>query len=281
MLFEPAWFRWFRRVFLTLLAIFTIVPIYVMVTSGMKSLVDVKGDFSWWPRRVTFAAFADMWHTIPLGRYFLNSVIVCASSALLSIFVAVFAAYGVSRYRFRGRGVFTTTVLSTQMFPGILFLMPLFLIYVNFDNTLGITLFNGTRFGLILTYLTFTLPFSIWMLTAYFDSIPVDLDQAAMVDGAGPLRALFRVVVPTALPGIVAVTVYAFMTAWSEVLFASVMTTSASRTLAIGLKEYSTSTNVYWNQLMAASFVVSIPVVAMFLILQRYLVQGLTAGAVK
>ena len=280
MLSDPAWFRWFRRIFLTLLALFTVVPIYVMVTTGLKSLGDVNGDFSWLPN-LDPSAFVDMWATIPLGRYFLNSVIVCTCAALLSILIAIFAAYAVSRYRYRGRGVFTTTVLSTQMFPGILFLLPLFLIYVNFDNTLGFTLFNGTRFGLILTYLTFTLPFSIWMLTAYFDSIPVDLDQAAMVDGAGPMRALFRVVVPTALPGIVAVTVYAFMTAWSEVLFASVMTTPATRTLAIGLQEYSTSTNVYWNQLMAASFVVSIPVVAMFLLLQRYLVQGLTAGAVK
>lgn len=281
MLFEPAWFRWLRRVFLVALALFTLVPIYVMLTTGLKTLGDVNGEFAWWPKNLTIEAFADMWSTIPLGRYFLNSVIVCTCAAVLSILIAIFAAYALSRYRFRGRGVFSTTVLSTQMFPGILFLLPLFLIYVNFDNTLGFTLFNGTRFGLVLTYLTFTLPFSIWMLTAYFDSIPQDLDQAAMVDGSGPMGALFRVVVPTAVPGIVAVTVYAFMTAWSEVLFASVMTTPATRTLAIGLQEYSTSTNVYWNQLMAASFVVSIPVVALFLLLQRYLIQGLTAGAVK
>ncbi|HEY3684577.1 MAG TPA: carbohydrate ABC transporter permease [Streptosporangiaceae bacterium] len=280
MLSDPVWFRWVRRVFLTLLAVFTLVPIYVMVTTGLKSLSDVNGDFTWLPN-LNVSAFVDMWSTIPLGRYFLNSVIVCTTAAVLSVLVAMLAAYALSRYRFPGRGVFSTTVLSTQMFPGILFLLPLFLIFVNIDNTLGFSLFFGTRFGLILTYLTFTLPFAIWMLTAYFDSIPRDLDQAAMVDGAGPLGALFRVVVPTALPGIVAVTVYAFMTAWSEVLFASVMTTPASRTLAIGLQEYSTSTNVYWNQLMAASFVVSIPVVALFLLLQRYLVQGLTAGAVK
>ena len=280
MLSDPPWFRWFRRTFLVLLALFILVPIYVMLSTGAKSLGDVNGDFSWLPN-LDFSPFVDMWSTIPLGRYFLNSVIVCTCAAVFSVLVAILAAYAVSRYSFRGRGVFSTTVLSTQMFPGILFLLPLFLIYVNFDQTLGFTLFNGTRFGLIITYLTFTLPFSIWMLTAYFDSIPRDLDQAAMVDGAGPMGALFRVVVPTAMPGIVAVTVYAFMTAWCEVLFASVMTTPATRTLAIGLQEYSTSTNVYWNQLMAASFVVSIPVVGMFLLLQRYLIQGLTAGAVK
>jgi multiple sugar transport system permease protein len=119
------------------------------------------------------------------------------------------------------------------------------------------------------------------MLAGYFDSIPAGLDEAALVDGCGPLRALLRIVVPASLPGIVAVTIYAFMTAWSEVLFASVMTNDTTRTLAVGLRDYSTQTDVYWNQIMAASLIVSVPVVAGFLLLQRFLVAGLTAGAVK
>jgi multiple sugar transport system permease protein len=166
------------------------------------------------------------------------------------------------------------------MFPGILFLLPLFLIFVNIGNVTGIALY-GSRAGLIITYLTFSLPFSIWMLAGYMDSIPRGLDEAALVDGCGPLGALFRVVIPAAVPGIVAVAVYAFMTAWSEVLFASVMTNDTTRTLAVGLRGYSTQYDVYWNQVMAASLVVSVPVVAGFLLLQRYLVTGLTAGAVK
>ncbi len=199
---------------------------------------------------------------------------------MFSVAVAIFAAFAVSRYRFRGRQVFSVTVLSTQMFPGILFLLPLFLIYVNLSNATGIDLY-ASRTGLIITYLTFSLPFSIWMLVGYFDSIPRGLDEAAQVDGAGPMRILFRVILPTAVPGIVAVIVYAFMTAWGEVLFASVMTDESSRTLAIGLRGYATQTQVYWNQVMAASLVVSVPVVAGFLFLQRYFVAGLTAGAVK
>jgi multiple sugar transport system permease protein len=166
------------------------------------------------------------------------------------------------------------------MFPGILFLLPLFLIYVNLGNKTGIELY-ATRTGLIITYLTFSLPFSIWMLVGYFDSIPRGLDEAAQVDGAGPLRTLFRVILPTAVPGIVAVIVYAFMTAWGEVLFASVLTDENTRTLAVGLQGYATQSQVYWNQVMAASLVVSVPVVAGFLLLQRYFVAGLTAGAVK
>lgn len=277
---QPRSFHWTRRIFLTLLTGFVLVPVYVMVSSSLKPLQDVQTKFQWVPSSLTIRPYIDIWTTIPLARYFVNSLIVAGAATACSVVIAVFSAYAVSRYNFRGKRVFTVTVLSTQMFPGILFLLPLFLLYVNIGNATGIALF-GSRGGLILTYLTFSLPFSIWMLIGYFDSVPRDLDEAALVDGCGPLGALFRVVVPAAIPGIIAVAVYAFMTAWGEVLFASVMTNEETRTLAVGLQGYSTLYNVYWNQIMAASLVVSVPVVAGFLLLQRFLVTGLTAGAVK
>ncbi|WP_326725919.1 MULTISPECIES: carbohydrate ABC transporter permease [unclassified Streptomyces] len=277
---QPRSFLWTRRIFLTLLTGFVLVPVYVMVSSSLKPLQDVQTKFQWVPSSLTIRPYIDIWTTIPLARYFVNSLIVAGAATACSVVIAVFSAYAVSRYNFRGKRVFTVTVLSTQMFPGILFLLPLFLLYVNIGNATGIALF-GSRGGLILTYLTFSLPFSIWMLIGYFDSVPRDLDEAALVDGCGPLGALFRVVVPAAIPGIIAVAVYAFMTAWGEVLFASVMTNEQTRTLAVGLQGYSTLYNVYWNQIMAASLVVSVPVVAGFLLLQRFLVTGLTAGAVK
>jgi multiple sugar transport system permease protein len=273
-------FKAFRIVVVTVLAAFTILPLYVMVTSSMKPLSDVRGAFTWWPTTITFEPFVHMWTTVPLARYFVNSTIVSVSSTLASLVIAIFASYAVSRYRFRGRGTFTTTVLSTQMFPGVLFLLPLFIIFVNLDKTFGVQLV-GTRIGLIITYLTFSLPFSIWMLAGYFDGIPRELDEAARVDGCSPVGALLRVVLPAARPGVIAVAIYGFMTAWGEVLFASVMTTDTNRTLAIGLRQYSTQTNVYWNEIMAASLVVSIPVVIGFLLLQKYFVAGLTAGSVK
>ncbi|WP_307128744.1 carbohydrate ABC transporter permease [Streptomyces sp. B1I3] len=276
----PQSFLWVRRIFLTLLTVFVVLPVFVMVTSSLKPLEDVSGKFQWIPSGLTISPYFDIWDTVPLADYFMNSLVVAGTATVCSVVIAVFAAYAVSRYNFRGKRVFTVTVLSTQMFPGILFLLPLFLIYVNIGNATGIALF-GSRGGLILTYLTFSLPFSIWMLIGYFDSVPRDLDEAAKVDGCGPLGALFRVIVPAAIPGIVAVAVYAFMTAWGEVLFASVMTNDTTRTLAVGLQGYSTQNDVYWNQIMAASLVVSLPVVAGFLLLQRYLVTGLTAGAVK
>jgi len=276
----PRSFIWTRRIVLTVLTIFALLPLYVMVSSSLKPLQDVSGTFRWIPSPITFSSYIQMWQTVPLAQYFVNSLIVCTCAAALSVLVATFAAYAVSRYRFRGRRVFTLVVLSTQMFPGILFLLPLFLIFVSIGNATGITLL-GSRTGLIITYLTFSLPFSIWLLVGYFDSIPRGLDEAAWVDGCGPLRALFRVVIPAAIPGIVTVAIYAFMTAWGEVLFASVMTNDTTRTLAVGLRDYSTQNDVYWNQIMAASIVVSIPVVAGFLLMQRFLVTGLTAGSVK
>ncbi len=277
---EPRWLKVVRPVVLALLLLFTLAPIYAMISSSVKPLVDVQGSFRWIPSRVTVRPFVDIWHTVPLGHYFINSVVISGSAMICSVVVAIFAAYSVSRYRFAGRQLFSITVLSTQMFPGILFLLPLFLIYVNISKVTGIQLY-ATRLGLVITYLTFSLPFSIWMLVGYFNSIPRGLDESAQVDGAGPLRTLVQVILPTALPGVVAVAVYSFMTAWGEVLFASVMTNESSRTLAVGLQGYATSNDVYWNQVMAASLVVSVPVVAGFLLLQRHFVSGLTAGSVR
>lgn len=277
---ETRAFRTFRTVVVVVLAAVTALPLYVMITSSLKPLQDVRGAFSWWPTTLTFQPFIDMWTTVPLARYFVNSLIVSSAATIASLTIAIFASYAVSRYRFRGRTAFTTTVLSTQMFPGVLFLLPLFIIFVNIEQQTGFQ-FVGTRIGLIITYLTFSLPFSIWMLSGYLDNIPQELDEAARVDGCSPIGALFRVVLPAARPGVIAVAIYAFMTAWGEVLFASVMTTEANRTLAVGIRQYSTQTNVYWNEIMAASLVVSIPVVIGFLLLQRHFVAGLTAGAVK
>ena len=240
----------------------------------------MRSEFHWIPSNLTFQPYIDIWKTVPLAHYFVNSLIVAVSATIASVTLAIFAAYAISRYRFRGRTAFNITVLSTQMFPGILFLLPLFVIFVNIEKSFGITLY-GTYVGLIITYLTFSLPFSIWMLVGYFNSIPRELEESAMTEGATPLQALFRILIPVSMPGIAAVAIYAFITAWGEVLFASVLTTDDTRTLAIGLRNYSSQSNVYWNQLMAAAIVVSAPVVIAFLAAQKLIVRGLTAGGVK
>jgi multiple sugar transport system permease protein len=277
---EPTWFKWARGIGLTLLALFALIPVWVMVTSALKPLADVQERFTWWPSHLSAKPFVEMWKTIPLADYFVNSLVVSTVASIASVVVALLAAYSLSRYRFRGRQAFSVVVLSTQMFPGILFLLPLYVIFVNLGNTTGLQLY-GSRTGLIVTYMTFTLPFAIWMLAGYLDSVPRELDEAAKVDGCGPLGAFMRVVIPAAMPGIVAVLIYAFMTAWGEVLFASVLTDDSTRTLAVGLQGYATQNNVYWNQIMAAALTVSVPIVVGFLVLQRYLVAGMTAGSVK
>ena len=276
----PRSYIWTRRIGLTFFALFTLIPLYVMLSSSLKPLQDVQSNFTWIPTVITDQPYIQIWSTIPLAHYFVNSLIVSISATAISVTLAIFASYALSRYRFPGRQTFSITVLSTQMFPGILFLLPLFLIFVNVGDATGLPLY-GSRIGLIITYLTFSLPFSIWMLMGYLDSIPRELDEAALIDGNGPVGALIRVILPAAMPGVVTVAVYCFMTAWGEVLFASVMTDSDTRTLAVGLQEYATQNDVYWNQIMAASLVVSVPVVVGFLLLQRYLIAGLTAGAVK
>ena len=277
---EPTWFRYARVIVLTLLGLFALLPVYVMLTASVKPLPDVQGAFRWLPSHLTLTPFVDMWRTIPLMRYLVNSLIVSTTASVASVLVALLASYALSRYRFRGRQAFSIGVLSTQMFPGILFLLPLFVIFVNISQTTGINLY-GSRTGLIITYMTFTLPFSIWMLAAYLDTVPRELDEAAKVDGNGPMGAFIKVVIPAAVPGIIAVLIYAFMTSWSEMLFASVLTNDSTRTLAVGLQGYATQNQVYWNQIMAASLTVSLPIVVGFLLLQRFLVAGMTAGSVK
>ena len=280
MIQETPFYRLFSRSTLTLLTVFVCAPLFVMVSTALKPLDQVQSDFSWLPSEPTLAPFVDMWSTVPLAEYFANSIIVAGAATVLSVAVAILAAYAISRWTFRGREAFRLAVLSTQMFPGILFLLPLFLLFVLVDRYTGLGLV-GSRTGLTITYLTFSLPFAIWMLVGYFQTIPRELDEAAKIDGAGPLRLLVSILVPAARPAIVAVSIFSFMVAWGEVLFASVLTDEKTRTVAVGLQAYASESNVYWNQVMAASLVVSAPIVVGFLLLQRHIVSGMTAGAVK
>jgi multiple sugar transport system permease protein len=245
--YESTAARWFRRVTLALIALFALFPLLIILLTTIKPLKDVQNTFQWIPSHITLAPYAEIWSTVPLLHYFVNSLIVSSSSTVVSVTLAVFAGYAISRFQFRGRRLFSLAVLSTQMFPGILF----------------------------------ALPFAVWMLAGFFATIPRELEEAAMVDGTSHWGALFRIVLPLARPGIVAVAVFAFMTAWGEVLFASVLTTQSTRTLGIGLQEYATSGDTAWNQMMAAAVVVSAPVVVVFLALQRHLIRGLTSGSVK
>jgi len=277
---ESRAFKVSRVIVLTLLTLFVLFPLYVVVSTSIKPLSDIGGQFTWIPSTITLQPYIDMWNTVPLLRYFINSLIVTSVATVFSVLISIFASYALARLSFRAKRPFSLIILSTQMFPGILFLLPLFLIFTQIQRLIGLQL-NGSYLGLIITYMTFTLPFAIWMLTGYLRSIPASLEEASMIDGTGRMGALFRVVLPVARPGIIAVTVYSFITGWSEVLFASILTNNATRTLPIGLQAHSNEADVLWNQLMAASIFVSLPILLGFLFVQRYLVAGLSAGAVK
>lgn len=277
---ETRSFKVLRAIVLSLLSLWVVVPLYVVMSTSFKPLEDVSGVFDWIPETLTASPYIDIWTTVPLAKYFVNSLIVTSAATACSVIVAVLAAYAIARLTFKGRRSFSLVVLSTQMFPGILFLLPLYLIFTQIRNVTGIQL-QGSYSGLIITYLTFTLPFAIWMLSGYFASIPRELEEAAMIDGTGRMGALIRVVLPVAKPGIIAVAVYSFISAWGEVLFASVLTNESTKTLALGLKAYASQTDVFWNQLMAASVVVSLPVLIGFILVQKHLVAGLSAGSVK
>lgn len=273
-------FKTSRAVVLGLLFTFCALPIYVILVSSFKPLQDVSGEWTWWPKNFTIEPYITMWRTVPLAQYFVNSVVVSLSSTTLAVSVAILAAYSVTRLRWRGQRVFSMLVLSTQMFPGILFLLPLYLLFVQIQRTVGVQL-TGSYLGLIITYLTFSLPFATWMLMGFFAAMPVELEEAAMIDGTSHFGGFVRIILPIARPGIAAVAVFAFMNAWGEVLFASVLTNRATRTLAVGMQAFSTNVEVRWNEAMAASILISLPVLIGFLAVQRQIVQGLSAGAVK
>jgi multiple sugar transport system permease protein len=267
-----------RAFFLALYTLFVVVPLYEMVKSSFEPLSDIEStQFHFLPLHFSWKAYTDMWTTLPLARYFVNSLVVSGISTVLSIFVAVSAAYAFSPFPFPGRSFFGAMILATQIFPGMLFLLPIFVMFVEIQDNTGIQL-NGTYLGLVITYMTFALPFAIWMMRGYFETIPASLEEAAMIDGCSRVGVLTRIVIPLAIPGIIAVAVFAFLNAWNEVLFASVLTSDTTQTLAIGLQSYATQTVVEWNQLMAASITVTVPVMVAFLLVQRYFLFGLTGG---
>lgn len=210
--------------------------------------------------------------------YYLNSLFVASVTAILCLVCSTLGGYALARLRFPGRNLFANVVLISYIVPGVLLVAPIYSIMVSLQMM-------NTRTSVIVTYLTFSLPFSLWMMRGYFSGLPREVEEAAQVDGASILGALFRVVIPLAKPGLVAITMFSFLGAWNEFLFALVFLNNPGvRTLPIGLTATFVSPNMgplEWSSLMAASVLAAIPVLILFAALQRFLVEGLSAGAVK
>jgi multiple sugar transport system permease protein len=228
----------------------------------------------------TFEAFGDMWQGVDFERYFINSMIICTAAALLATAFASTAGYALARFRFRGSRPFGLAVIGTQLIPGSMFLLPLFMGFIWLRQNAGIGLYD-THLGMILVYTAFFTPVAIYFMRSFFLAIPRDLEEAALVDGCTPFKAFVRIVLPNATPGLVATFVYAFLFAWDELLFASALTQSTAETIPIGIRNFIGNYQERTAELMAAGVVSTLPVLIAFFATQRWLVKGLTAGAVK
>ncbi len=224
--------------------------------------------------------YVDLWRNIDFGLYLKNSFIVCISVMFLAMLLASLGGYALARYNFPGKNMFGYSVLATQMVPGIMLLLPLYLMFISFSRATGIIV-KGSYGGLILTYAAYFVPFSIWILRGFFASLPKELEEAALVDGCGPFQAFFRIIIPSALPGIIATGVYVFLSAWDELMFAWVLTDEKTYTIPVGIRLFVGNFQNRYDLMMAAATVSTLPVMVLFFLMQKHIVSGLTAGAVK
>jgi ABC-type glycerol-3-phosphate transport system permease component len=270
-------------VVLIVLCALVLVPLSYVVFSSVNSDVRVaQGDF--FPTSFSWDNYVKIWTTIGLGKGIANSLIVAGSAAVVSAAIALATAYVLVRFTFLGRVTILRGLLVVQSIPGTLMVLPVFVVFASVGTYLGITVI-GTLPGLFVTYLTFTLPFSTWVMVTYLRGLPRELEEAARIDGASNLKILSKIILPLSWPGVMVSAIFAFLLGWNDVIFASVLTDSDTHTAAIALQVFGSTQQSgslpLYGQMMAASLVCAAPVVLLYLVFQRYLVSGLTAGAVK
>jgi multiple sugar transport system permease protein len=273
--------RWVGPIFVVLMLFYTAVPmIWMLLTSIKSGFAAMQSPPQWWPNEPTLASYKKLLDpTNSVGqdflRFFWNSLFVATTTTILAVIVAVPAAYAFSRFDFPGRKFLFFSVLLRNMFPAVIFLVPLFILM----RLLGLV---NTHGSLVLTYLTFGLPLAIWLLKGFYDNIPYQLEQAARIDGATRFQAFLLIVMPLSAPGIIATAIYSFIGAWNEYIFAyTFLNKNDQLTLPVGIQRFFSENTTDFPGLMAASFMMSLPVVVLFLLLQRYFVRALTEGAVK
>lgn len=279
------------HLFVILMVIVTVYPILWVLAiafSGEQNLAAITAlpadpsalDRLWsiapWPKQWSLENFRSLFGDQPFARWMLNSVIVSVATTVLGVFLACTAAYAFSRFRFPGRRAGLMSFLVSQMFPGTLMLIPLFIIVVQW---LGL---GSSYTGVVLVYCTIAIPFCVWMLKGYFDTIPKELEESALIDGASQAMIFFRIVLPLAKPAVAVTALFSFMTAWNEfIIAATFMNREDMYTGPVGLRFFVGGFSQQWGYFAAGSIIAAIPVMLLFLFLQKYLVSGLTAGAVK
>lgn len=255
--------------------IFLLFPFYWTFVTSIKPESELYSSIvTYWPNSTTFMSYKKLFVNFHFLKPMLNSLLVAAVTTIVSLTVSLLAAYAFSRYKFKGRKVLMTMFLTNNMFPTVLLLIPLYAIMRN----IGILY---TPMALVLSYTTFTIPFSIWLLNGYLNDLPMSLEEAAMIDGASRTQAFLKIIFPILLPCIVATGAYIFMTSWNEYTFAVMFTNESSRTIPVTLKNLIGQLGVEWGMLTAGGIITIIPVCIMFFFAQKRLTEGLTAGAVK
>jgi multiple sugar transport system permease protein len=265
-------------VFTLMVLIPLLFPVYWLISSSFKTnLAAYVTPPQWFPEPVTIENYLNLvTGYTDFTAYVRNSFVTCIATSVLAMVVATLAGYAISRLRFPGKRALMLIILATQMFPHVLILISLYIMY----SSLGLI---DTYQGLIIAFTTFAVPFSVWMMKGFFDSVPHEIEEAALIDGCTRVEAMWRVVLPLVTPGLLAVSLFSFLDGWNNLLYPLTLATSTNvRTIPPGLMlAFLGQFKHDWAGMMAASVVVTIPVVIIFTFLQRYLVRGLTAGAVK
>jgi multiple sugar transport system permease protein len=260
----------------------SLLPIAWMLLSSLRNYTDIAAgeqlsgglEFRW-------QNYRDIWVNVDFFNYFRNSLIICSLTTLFSTCCAACAAYALARFRFRGSNAFSLSVTVTQVIPGMLFFLPLYMLYRNLGQTYGLVMLD-TYHGLIFLYTALFTPASIWIMRGFFVSIPRELEDAAVMDGCSRFGAFVRIVLPISAPGIIATATFVFLLAWDELFFAWVLTsTSDVQTIPVGIRLFISQFQHRYDLMMAAGAVSTLPVLIAFFAGQRYFVKGLAAGAVK
>lgn len=275
-------FKWFSGVFIAFYVVWTVLPIFIMFMSSFKDLLEAfklpaVGD---WAGVTVFFEFTpttkhyyELFANLGFSTYLFNSLAAAAGSAVVSVVLGSMCAYSLSRIDFRGKSDLFFWIISTRMAPVVAVMVPLYWIFRELELV-------GTLPGLILAYTTFNLPFAIWILKGFFDNVPYAIEEAQMVDGATRLQA-FRAILPLVAPGIGAFVVLCILFAWNDYLFAAIIGSGGAKTLPAATRELVQPQNIQWGQIMAAGVVTTLPMMFLGLVIRKYLVTGLTMGAVK
>jgi ABC-type glycerol-3-phosphate transport system permease component len=272
----PLWLRLLTVLVVIILVVFSLAPLVWMLSTSFKTTAEQTAfPPTIIPKNFTILPYIEGWKSRAFGRYFYNTALVSIITTLLCVTLSSLCGYGFSRYKLKGSNLILTMLFALQMFPTAVVIVPYFMGI----NKLGLM---NTPLALIIAYTSFSLPLCVWMIKSFFDGIPMELDQAASIDGCSPFKTFLRIILPLARPGLIACVIFTFLGAWKEYLFALTLANNDKvRVISVAITSFIGEHSTSWNQMMAMGIISIIPVVLIFFFLQKYLISGMISGAVK